>query len=432
MGKIATTYNKSNDMVSAKFKSSLLENKIMAVGLTRIENDENDNLEAKLYPGELQKIFSDKAHIYRDLKKVAKRIVGHVIVLEDGKGNFKTFSMIPNAEYENGVFTLKFNQALKNHILGMEDHFTKLNLRMMTSFENVNAFRLYELFKSEYYRANKDGNLDLEYNLSELKFIIGIANSDNEAHKNRLSEMQNNIDWDKLLDALDKKDKKYANWADFKRGVLDPAQQELEEKADISFEYEEGLKKGKKVISIIFHLHKNNPSVVEIEDIKADFNEGKSKTYQYEMPRDLPQFAYVYENYVGHNDLTPEDIDLLITTADMNDKLVVAAIDAADKQEYVRNYMGWIIKYIKSGGYEEIPVLNGDRERTKQIIAIEEHYQQNIDEIATRVWNKTKTKPDIADFLASLNFSSLEDFELIYDDPQESYEMYIDWKKANK
>ena len=89
MGKIATTYNKSNDMVSAKFKSSLLENKIMAVGLTRIENDENDNLEAKLYPGELQKIFSDKAHIYRDLKKVAKRIVGHVIVLEDGKGNFK-------------------------------------------------------------------------------------------------------------------------------------------------------------------------------------------------------------------------------------------------------------------------------------------------------------------------------------------------------
>ena len=92
----------------------------------------------------------------------------------------------------------------------MEDHFTKLNLRMMTSFENVNAFRLYELFKSEYYRANKDGDLDLEYNLSELKFIIGIANSDNEAHKNRLSEMQNNIDWDKLLDALDKKDKKYA------------------------------------------------------------------------------------------------------------------------------------------------------------------------------------------------------------------------------
>ena len=67
----------------------------------------------------------------------------------------------------------------------------------------------------------------------------------------------------------------------------------MEEKADIAFDYEEGLKKGKKVISIIFHLHKNNPSVVEIEDIKADFTEGKTQNYQFKV-----LLVYYYLNLI--------------------------------------------------------------------------------------------------------------------------------------
>ncbi len=429
MGKLATTYKKSNDMVSAKFRSSLLENKIMALGLTRIEYNNNSELEARLYPGELMKIVSDKNHIYRDLKVLSKKITGHTVVLEDGKGNFKAFSMIPNAEYQNGIFTIKFNNELKNHILGLEKNFTKLNLPIMTSFDNVNAFRLYELFQSEYYQADKNGNLDLEYNLSELKFIIGIANSDNEAHRDRLARMNNNIDWDALYAALDKKDKKYENWNDFKRGVLDPAKIELDEKADISFDYETGIKKGKKVVSVIFHLSKNQPINKTNESIIEEFKKNRQQEgRQQEMPRDLEEYKYIYDRYVGHNELVPEDIDLLIIKAKMDGNLVERAIEAADKQESLHNYMGWIIRYIERGGYEEVEVMNGDREATIQFRKMEKEFEEEKSSIAAEVWNKTKTKSDFNEFLLFYGFESADEFEKIYDDPDEAVKMYIDWK----
>ena len=80
---------KSNDFIAAKYKSSLLENQVMAIALTRIEANAVDidgSLEARLYPGELKRLVSDPAHIYRDLKKMSKAITGHTMFLEDGKG----------------------------------------------------------------------------------------------------------------------------------------------------------------------------------------------------------------------------------------------------------------------------------------------------------------------------------------------------------
>ena len=111
---------KSNEMISAKYRSTLLENQIMAIALTRIEvnaKDKDSPLEARLYPGELKRLISDKSHIYRDLKALSKTITGHTMFIEDNKGNFKAFSVVPNADYQDGVFIIKFNNELKEHIL---------------------------------------------------------------------------------------------------------------------------------------------------------------------------------------------------------------------------------------------------------------------------------------------------------------------------
>ena len=122
---------KSNDFISAKYKSTLLENQVMAIALTKIEVDAKDKdapLQAKLYPGDLKKLVSDPAHIYRDLKKLAKTITGHTMFLEDGKGNFKAFSVVPNADYIDGVFIIKFNNELRDHVLGLTSSYTNLEL----------------------------------------------------------------------------------------------------------------------------------------------------------------------------------------------------------------------------------------------------------------------------------------------------------------
>jgi plasmid replication initiation protein len=432
MANFLVEYVKSNDLVSSKYKSSLLENKIMAKSLSCIEMNENDELVAKLYPGDLLKICSDKNHIYRDLKRAAKRLTGHTVVVEDGKGNFKAFSIIPNASYEGGVLTIKFNQELKKHILGMTQNFTQLSLPIVTSFENVNAFRLYELFKSRYYQADKEGNLDLEYNLSELKFIIGIANSDNEGHRNRLANMDKNIDWDYLYAALDKKDKKYGNWNDFKRGVLEPARIEMDAKADLSFEYEEGSKKGKKVITVIFHLHHNIPSIRPTSILPSvDTQEAER---QLVIPEDLPDFEEFYNKYEGHNELTKQDLNHLLLQASYSTSVVEAAIQYADRQgEIINNYMGYLVRCIQRRYFENEPVavVEGSHDIAVEYQEIRE--ASHSDETKKKVWESTKKKEDFEQFLryAENQGYTRDELDMILE-PGDAAKLYIEWVKAHR
>ena len=250
---------KSNEMISAKYKSTLLENQVMAIALTRIEvraKGTDSVLEARLYPGELKRLVSDKNHIYRDLKALSKSITGHTMFIEDGKGNFKAFSIVPNAEYTDGVFIIKFNEEIREHILGLESNYTTLELGVMTGFEKNSSFRIYELLKQDIYKSRPDvngGRVDVEYNISEFRFMIGLANGDAQNVKNEMARMGKNIDWDVLYSKLDKKDRKYEKWYDLAKYVIRPAQEELGKKSDIRFEYE-GMRSGHRMVKVIFHI----------------------------------------------------------------------------------------------------------------------------------------------------------------------------------
>ena len=425
---------KSNDFISAKYKSTLLENQVMAIALTRIEVNakaQDYPLEARLYPGELKKLVSDPAHIYRDLKKLAKTITGHIMFLEDGAGNFKAFSVVPNAEYIDGVFTIKFNNELRSHILGLEKNYTNMELAVMTDFKRNTSFRLYEVLKKEAYKIPKSPKgafVQVEYNISELRFIIGLANSDDQGVKNAMANMGKRIDWDELFDKLDKKDKKYEEWRDFQRRVIKPAQEELEEKSDIRFEYE-GIREGRKTKRIIFTIFNNtpkNPTIIDERKMLLDANSVQDR--QLEMPLDV--YPELYEDFVGHNHLDKEDITLLIKKAGGSEAKVRRAIEMADKQDNISNYMGWLIRCIEED-YMQVETVSGSVEKAKiaqEIKATVEENKKNR-KIQEAVWNKTKTKEDFINFATMLldNGLSLEQLEAVYT-CEEMVQMYADWK----
>lgn len=422
---------KSNDFISAKYKSTLLENQVMAIALTRIEvnaNDVDSPLEARLYPGELKKLVSDSAHIYRDLKKLAKTITGHTMFLEDGKGNFKAFSVVPNADYIDGVFIIKFNNALREHVLGLEKNYTNLELSVMTDFKKNSSFRLYEVLKKEAYKIPKgEGkSVQVEYNISELRFIIGLANSDDQNVKNAMANMGKMIDWDELYEKLDKKDKKYEEWRDFQRRILKPAQEELAEKSDIRFEYE-GIRENRKTKRIAFTIFHNVPSNPEVIDERQKIIEANSiPNRQMEMPMDI--FPDLYDEFVGHNGLAKEDIDLLILKSEYNAEKIREAIKLADEQSYISNYMGWLIKCIQNN-YVKVETLEGSAVEAQGIKEIKASMDKNKDAIALKAWKKIKTKEEFADFVNEVeeNGLSIEQLEVIYDS-NELTKMFTDWK----
>lgn len=418
---------KSNDFIMAKYKSSLLENQVMAIALTRIEennsNPYNSQLEARLYPGELKKLISDETHIYRDLKKLAKTITGHTMFLEDGKGNFKAFSIVPNADYIDGVFIIKFNHELKNHILGLEKNYTTLELSVLTSFKKNNSYRLYEVLKKDAYKIPKtEGCFKVIHSVSELKLLMGLVNTDNQKIKNAIAANVGN--WDELYDQLDEKDKVYEEWSDFRKRIILPAQAELAEKSYIRFDFE-GIREGRRIKKIEFTLYHNIPSNPEIIDEKKRILDATAMpNRQLEMPMDI--YPELYSDYVGHNELTKEDIDLLIKKAGGEEEIIRRAIEMADEQPEIRNYMGWLVKCIENG-YVNVGTIDGDHEQYEVVDELKRSYSKDRAAIVESLWERYKSQPEFEIFLTEvLGGVPIHHVELAYS-KEELTRMYADW-----
>lgn len=435
---------KSNTFISAKYKSTLIENQITAIALTRIQQkikDGKTSLMAEIYPGELKKILGSDNNIYRTLRQLGVQMTGRTMLIEDGKGNFKSFSFINNANYIDGTFTVIFNEELRPLISNLENKFTIYELSILTEFEHNSSYRLYELFKKEMYDTNPkmvNGEIHLEYNISELKFTIGICDIDNSSIKNERARMGNNIDYDILFSKLEKGSRKYERWNDFEKRVIIPAQQELKEKSNIWFEYEPVKTKGRKIGRIKFILHKqeyNNNNLINKQKViaagKKDFNEVINEdNRQLEIPMDL--YVEIYNDYVGHNELTKEDIDLLLQKANYDKLKVVEAIEMADRQENLTNYMGWIIRCIEEN-YTNTETIRGSHETAVKVKSIQEDFESKIPDLAEKTWKKIKKRDNFPEFINFIKESgmTLSMYEELYECDERNKE-YFQWLKTIK
>ena len=434
---------KSNNMVTAKYQSSLLENQVMAIALTRIEVNNNDSkqpLVAKLYPGELKKLIVDPDHIYRSLKNISSTMTGRRVIIEDGRGNFNAFAMITNAKYENGVFEVRFNDELKRDILGLEGNYTTLELSILSSFRRNSSFRLYELLKKEMYKMATKNCVVVEYNIAELKFMLGLIDSDSDIIKDEIASYKRAgqpIDWDSIYEkaasvSINTTDKngnpkveyltKYNDWRDFQKCVLKVAQEELEEKSNIRFEYKP-IRLGRKIKRIEFTLYRNKPSnASDLEAKSKIINDNKvNNTYVQEELTTL-QFSALFDDYVGHNELTKEDIEVLLQKADYNEEVVRQAIEQADIQDNINNYMGWIIRCIENG-YNEISVIKGSSEEGQAAKEFMRNFEEKKDVLAAKMWEKIKNKPEF-----NVYVKYLEDMGITLD----AYEIMNDADERNR
>ncbi len=416
---------KSNNLVSATYNSTLMENLLILVALGRIQEKTTGTLKelsAELYPSELKQIVSDPKHIYRDLDKVSDSMLHErVIHIKDDKGNFTKMAFITQVDYKNGVFKIVFNNKLEKHIISLEQNFTTLELSILSSFKTNAAFRIYELLKSErgleLFRRKKEGKpyedeVICEFGISELKFMIGLANSSSEEARSMIDAMSPNIDWDIVYEKLDAKDKKYDSYPNFRRRVLEPAQKELKEKSNISFEFEPVASSGKKYNRIRFFTHSNEPTNPKIIDERAEYIKKKFRQTenQMEIPYDLELYADLFDTYVGHNKLAAEDIRLFLDDCGGDKEIVKKAIIQADEQENIHNYVGWIRECVKNGGYNDTAVINGSKNRADRASDMVDKIR-NVPEGASfqeRLWSRKVDEPEYSIFSQYLEAQNIE------------------------
>lgn len=436
---------KSNDFIVSKYKSSLLEQKLVSIAITRLKINKDASITATIFPSELKEMLGknkDDVHIYRDLKKVSKEMTGHVIEMEDGKGNFSVLSLITNADYINGHFTMTFNNKMSEHVFNLKSHFTSYSLANALQLKSGYSYRFYELIKMDAYKiTDKCPYVLHDYGVNELKFMVGVLDIND---KNARECQDNGGTWDEMATVC--REQMMSEWGSFKRRVLDKAKKELDATADYTFDYNlirSG--KGGKVVSVQLIIHKNMNRGKDVQE-KVKYNEkvvkNKNEAYEQMDMEDLLPYPSLLFTYEGHNGLTRDNLIAVYKAAGNDMSLVAKAIDMADEASNttaINNYVGWLIDCVKKKYDEPQMVIEGSSEKGDRVKTARQMMdsmdEKETNSVLERYWNKAKTtKTDkFENFISYLsdNKMDLDMFEGIHT-PAECGDLYIKWIKSGE
>jgi plasmid replication initiation protein len=217
---------KKNILNSAKFDLTLMEYRIILAALSKIKPNNVDIPKVEFSVQEFNSIYYDNKLNFKNytvLRKACQRLLSRTIVLEN-EIYLKGFQWVSLIEYfkDKGKIIVRFHDELKPFILFLKENYeyTKYMLSNISRMNSYYSVRIYELLKQYETIGFR------EFKLDNLKDILGI-------NKN-----------------------KYKLYTNFKKTIVDVAQNELIEKSDIYFTFEL-VKEARKVIGIKFYIHKN-------------------------------------------------------------------------------------------------------------------------------------------------------------------------------
>ena len=295
-------FQKSNFLISAKYKSTLLENKIIMLGMANIKKNEEGRLISEMKADYIRSMIQKgkkNGSFYDQLLAASINMTSRSFVIQDQDG-FDVFTMTPRAKYIKGagIFRIYWENDLEPYLYGLKTNYTQLSINMFMQFKSVYSFRLYELLKSRMYiprysqeRVMPDSCFKVTFGLAELKLNMGVVDAgDSNVRKYLVTrgKSQTKPDYEKAVEAA--KEKTYEKWQKFKTSVLEKGIQEINEKSDIEVQYEVmKCGHGGKVVSVIFYVRKkqsqekvkkecrSQDEVADFIDEMADFIEERLK-----------------------------------------------------------------------------------------------------------------------------------------------------------
>ena len=227
--------SKSNDLVEAKYRLSVQEQRLMAIMVSDIKPDDED---FKDYTYRVDDFVNwvkvEGKDYYKQLKKITAKLLTRVISVKEKDGILQT-SWLSSAKYfeDKGYIRLRFDPALRPYLLQLKNCFTQYALQNVLELKSKYAFRLYELCK-QYQSIGKR-----KFQIDELRELLGLE-------KNELKQ-----------------------WIHFKERVLNIAQREINKHTDIKIKYE-FEKWGRKFEYIIIYVSANSIKEIEEEQRKNE------------------------------------------------------------------------------------------------------------------------------------------------------------------
>lgn len=351
------SFSKSNTIISSKYKSSLFEQKVFNIILARLqqkkyeEQNNGEELVCAVKASELKHLLGNYGgSFYSQLKSAAASMASRTIgFVNDETEMFRYVSLISCAEYESGIFTVKFNGELKKYI-SPKTQFTVLELQTILKYKSIYSLRLHELLLSRCYKRKKAGvskfttdgtkpdgrHFKIEMDLNELKLCLGVVNA--ESHI--VQKILNGTKVPNYEKAVEKaSEKSFNNWCDFKKRVIDTGVKEINKVNNgIHVEYEP-LKGGvgARVYGVMFYVDligdEETPEVVE--EVSEEITEEKEFEVKFQTKSMIKE------------PLSLKDITAICEAANYDFGKIKNAYDVASNASRIDNLVGFMIKAIK-------------------------------------------------------------------------------------
>lgn len=200
---------KSNDLIRrTRYDLTTTQQRIVLYAISKIKPDDDINQRYEFNLHELCdacgiRIDDYGGYYYKSLKDdIAKLTTRQWLTLPDG--TMKTISWIGDAVIVplSDTVYIKFNENLQPYLFDLKEKYTQYRLQNVLVFRGKYSIRLYEILRSYTTQKALDDELEAEtdINVSDLRYLLAVDS--------------------------------YPRWADFKRFVIEPAVNEINEKSE--------------------------------------------------------------------------------------------------------------------------------------------------------------------------------------------------------
>lgn len=138
----------ANDMIRGCSALSLNELKLLRTIIMQIKPEDKELYPYKISVRELQTIMGISGkRIYDEAQKMCVHLLQEVILIGDGnpKHKWRAFQWVSLCEYNEGIFLIKLNDALKPYVIGLQRFYTQFKLEDIVRMNSVHAIRLLEM-----------------------------------------------------------------------------------------------------------------------------------------------------------------------------------------------------------------------------------------------------------------------------------------------
>ena len=221
MKKVNRIIKKSNDLITAKYRLTVVQQYVLHDVISQVHMTDTD---FKKYEVNVRSIAEDHSidtkNAYRYIKKSALELNKQPIVIGDEiEGLVLTWFSSVRYNSNRGSLLVDFHPDLKPYLLQLQRYFTQYDNKNIQQFKCVHSLRFYELLKQKQNLGN-GGEFYLELTIAEIHSMFCFS------------------------------DGEYKNNKDMRVRVIEPALKEINRQTDLSILDTQFLKEGRSIHSI--------------------------------------------------------------------------------------------------------------------------------------------------------------------------------------